>query len=33
VIFKLTASEISKKAEWKGPKSLSAILESRSAKV
>ena len=33
VIFKLTASEISKKAEWKGPKSLSAIRESQSAKV
>ena len=33
VIFKLTASEISKKAEWKGPKSLSGVRESRSAKL
>lgn len=33
VIFKLTASEISKKAEWKGPKSLSAIRDPQNAKV
>ncbi len=33
VIFKLTASEISKRVEWKGPKSLSPIRESRSARV